>query len=114
MDRIKTGVHFLKARDSILKKIIEEIGMCNLKPSNTYFNNLLRSIISQQLSVKAAKSIYDRLLSCVNDIIPKTIIKLDKDQLREIGLSYQKAPRCQSVICFIKCIHVQILALSAQ
>jgi DNA-3-methyladenine glycosylase II len=90
-DSIEVGVRFLKENDPILKKIIEINGKCTLSPSSTYFKNLIRSIISQQLSVKAAKTIHDRLIAKCQDITPENTKNLSIEELRSLGISYQKA-----------------------
>jgi len=90
-DNIQIGVNLLKLNDPVLKKIIEDHGECTLKSSNSYFKNLVRSIISQQLSVNAAKTIYNRLLDECKTITPRQVKSQSIENLRRAGLSNQKA-----------------------
>jgi DNA-3-methyladenine glycosylase II len=84
--------HF-KAADPILAEVIERVGPATLKPLRNRFGVLVRSIISQQISTAAARSIHLRLVERVKpeSIRPETIARLSVDQLREIGLSRPKA-----------------------
>lgn len=56
----------------------------------TYFESLVRSIVGQQLSVKAAQTIYGRLKQATK-LNPLTITRLDETQIKTIGLSRSKA-----------------------
>jgi DNA-3-methyladenine glycosylase II len=62
------------------------------KPNpEAYLRELCESIVSQQLSVKAASTIWGRTHSVVSDWTnPNCILSVDDDTLRSIGLSYQK------------------------
>ncbi len=52
---------------------------------------MIKSILGQQISVKAAQSIYGRLLELLeDDVSPSKITKINKEDLRRIGLSRQK------------------------
>ena len=61
-------------------------------PTETHFESLVSSVISQQLAVKAAETIHGRLVDLCNGTInAKKIFKLDDITLREIGVSGAKA-----------------------
>ena len=61
-------------------------------PSESHFESLVSSVISQQLAVKAAETIHGRLVDlCKGTINAKKLIKLDDIALREIGVSGAKA-----------------------
>jgi DNA-3-methyladenine glycosylase II len=55
------------------------------------FVSLARSIVGQQISVKAASSIWQRLLLVAPVMVPNTIVRLDEATLRGCGLSGRKA-----------------------
>ena len=89
---IQTGVNYLKKNDPVLRRIIQEIGDCRLTPSNNYFQDLAETIISQQLSYKACKSIHNRLMALVRqDLTPAAVLSLTDQELRECGISGQKS-----------------------
>ena len=74
--------------------LIERRPLCTIgrsTPSESHFESLVSSIISQQLAVKAAETIHGRLVDlCKGTINAKKLIKLDEIALREIGVSRAK------------------------
>jgi len=86
------GARFLRRRDSRLRVLIRQYGPCPLKPSRAYFLFLCKSIISQQISTKAAASIMRRFreLFVRRRPTPAALLKLTDGQLRGAGLSGQK------------------------
>lgn len=90
-DEVAIGIEYLRSNDLILRQIIDSSDPFKIKTSSDFFKDLVKSIISQQLSVKAANSIYNRLESNAVGISPQSILDLDKNQLRQLGLSFQKA-----------------------
>lgn len=91
-------------KDPVLKKIIKATGKLDPVASKDLYTSLLTSIVSQQLSVKAADTIYSRFISLFPDKIPhpELILKLHDDQLRAVGLSYQKAGYLKNIASFSK------------
>ncbi|MBM4171218.1 MAG: DNA-3-methyladenine glycosylase 2 family protein [Ignavibacteria bacterium] len=85
------AVKHLSSHDSIISTLIKKFGKCNLQPHREYFNSLLRAIIGQQLSVKAASSIYLRLAEFFNHKpTPQDLFNIDVSILRSFGLSNAK------------------------
>ena len=89
-------------KDPILKKIIKATGKLDPVASKDLYTSLLTSIVSQQLSVKAADTIYSRFILLFPNKIPhpELILKLHDDQLRAVGLSYQKAGYLKNIATF--------------
>src|SRR5690606_9887862 len=54
------------------------------------FLTLARAIVGQQISVKAAQSVWDRLAACVGEVTPERILAKERAQLRACGLSDRK------------------------
>lgn len=83
----------LAAHDSVLKPIIERAGACPLRSHKNYYWELVDSIISQQLSVKAARSIEKRFQKLFASEVPapEQILTKSVDELRAVGLSRPKA-----------------------
>lgn len=92
-DTFEKAVKHLKKADPRLKTVIESIGPCPLKPYRYRFALLLRSIVSQQISTSAARTIYKRLHALTGNGQPtaEKVIRLSHDELRSVGLSNQKA-----------------------
>ena len=80
-------------RDEKMRVLIRKFGWPDFDPKQDYFQSLLRSIVFQQLSGKSAKAIYERFVNLIpetSNLSPKEVIKLDKDEMRNTGLSFQK------------------------
>jgi len=84
--------HFRRA-DPILAAVIKQVGPVTLKPERDRFKMLVRSILSQQISVGAARAIRLRLETRLQrqGIRPEAIAGLTVEQLRAIGISRPKA-----------------------
>jgi DNA-3-methyladenine glycosylase II len=95
--------HLLNA-DPVMGAIVEAHGRLDRKarrrgrPADAY-GALLRSIVGQQLSTKAARTIYGRLAGLYGDRAPTPaeLIDTDPDRLREVGLSRAKASYLRSL-----------------
>jgi DNA-3-methyladenine glycosylase II len=82
----------LKKNDATLIPLIDNIELPALTSKDVY-SDLLDSIVSQQLSVKAAGTIFSRFLDLFPNRYPapEWILTLEHEQLRAVGLSGQKA-----------------------
>ena len=80
----------LSRRDAVLHPLIRAVGPCTLKHNPEHFAVLVRSIVSQQISWKAAIAIGNRLLKNVGRFTPKHILNASDDDLRSAGLSRGK------------------------
>ncbi len=86
------AVRHLKSVDPRMARLIERVGPCRLHPRPHRFTALVRSILSQQISSKAAESISNRLHAIAGDPFePGRVIELGETGLRSAGLSGQKA-----------------------
>ena len=87
------ALRHLSHADKRMEKLIDKFGPPNFNLINNYYESLVRSIVYQQLSGKAASIIYERFLDLfVFDIYPepKDILAVSIETLRSSGLSYQK------------------------
>jgi DNA-3-methyladenine glycosylase II len=82
----------LARRDEVLKNLIRLVGPCTLQHNPNRFAVLVHSIISQQISTKAAKSISNRLEQALapQGITPRNLARTSEATLRAVGLSGQK------------------------
>ena len=81
----------LSKRDPVFKKIIKKYNKGFLTSRNRPFFSLCRTIIGQQISTKAADSIWSKFeMKCKKKIIPQVVIKLSSRSLKSAGLSHQK------------------------
>jgi DNA-3-methyladenine glycosylase II len=83
----------LARRDAVLKRLMSAIGPCTLRQNPNRFAALVRSIVSQQISTKAAAAISGRLEQALvsTGITPEGILALSTEELRAAGLSAAKA-----------------------
>jgi DNA-3-methyladenine glycosylase II len=84
----------LARRDRVMKKLIPQFGEARLQSRGDAFTTLARSIVGQQISVKAAQSVWDRFAALVDGSttkLPATgVVKLKTDAMRGAGLSARK------------------------
>jgi DNA-3-methyladenine glycosylase II len=82
----------LALHDPKLKALVDLYGDCTLTPHTDYYGELIDSIISQQLSVKAAATIQKRFMALFDDRLPspEQILAMDTEKLRGVGCSYGK------------------------
>jgi DNA-3-methyladenine glycosylase II len=82
----------LGRKDSLLKELMRRVGPCTLTIDTDRFGILARSIISQQISTKAARSIHARLLLALpkGKLKPANVLALADEQMRAAGLSANK------------------------
>ena len=86
-----TAQRILSKRDPILRKIIKKFNKGFLTTRKDPFFSLCRTIVGQQISTKAADSIWSKFeIKCKKKIIPSNVLKLTSRSLRSAGLSHQK------------------------
>ena len=81
----------LSRKDDVLHEIINEFDDLELVSRGDLFYTLIRSVIGQQISVKAASTVWSRFCERIGDIEPKNILLADIEELRSCGLSQRKA-----------------------
>ena len=86
----KARRHLLGA-DPVLAKIMERCGPEQLVPRNDAFFSLARSIVGQQISVKAAQSIWDRLVKELGGMTVRKVAAANQERLRSCGITRQKS-----------------------
>ena len=80
----------LAKRDKVLRKLIKDFPDANLQSRGDAFQTLARSIVGQQISVKAAQSIWTRFADCSGAVTPAKVITLSPEAMRACGLSGSK------------------------
>jgi DNA-3-methyladenine glycosylase II len=92
MPQYLTAQTHLSRREPRFKQIIKRVGHCTLNPDPDGFSVLARSIVSQQISGKAAESISRRLLAACGrtGLKPAKLAKLTDEEIRACGVSSNK------------------------
>ncbi len=88
---MKKAVTHLRKSDPIMAAIIERVGACRMTYREATFEALARAIVFQQLSTKAASTIYGRFSEAAGGAVtPEAINNLSVGEMRRAGLSKQK------------------------
>ena len=86
----KRGKNYLIKKDKKLGSLIKSYPKDYLFTKSDPFLTLARSIVGQQISVKAAQSVWDRLEIKIKKVSPQNIKKIHSNSLKSVGLSRQK------------------------
>jgi len=90
------------SKDSKIKKLIETVTIAPSRSKGDLYEDLIRAIVGQQLSVKAAETIYGRFMGLFEDgyAYPEELLAMDLPTLRSVGLSRQKGGYIQNIARF--------------
>lgn len=81
----------LAERDEVLRALVTRFQGLALGSRGDAFSTLARSIVGQQISVKAAQSVWDKLAGRLGQVTPESLARSRTRTLRSCGLSGQKA-----------------------
>ena len=85
----------LRRRDRVLKRLIPQFGQARLSGRGDAFTTLARSVVGQQISVKAAQSVWERFAALAgggaHPVDPQRVLVLSTQEMRGAGLSVRKA-----------------------
>ena len=99
-EEMANGINLLSLKDPNLKRLFNTFDIPELDIEKNYFWSLCRSIIYQQISGKAAKTISDRFIALFpseKNFNPKEVLDIDIDNLYTVGLSKQKASYIKNI-----------------
>ena len=80
----------LAKKDRVMKRLIPKFGDACLESRGDAFTTLARSIVGQQISVKAAQTVWDKFAVLPRKLTPANVLKLKVDDMRGAGLSARK------------------------
>jgi DNA-3-methyladenine glycosylase II len=89
--------------DPILRQLMAQVGPCTLKPGGDCFSALVRAVVSQMISTKAARAIGARLEAELGEINPTNVQAAGEDRLRGVGLSKAKAVSLMDLAVRVLC-----------
>lgn len=91
----------LAKRDRVMRKLIPSCGASRLQCRGDAFTTLVRSIIGQQISVKAAQTVWDRFMLLMPEgskpLSPEGLMRLPTSEMRSAGLSVRKVEYLQEL-----------------
>lgn len=84
-------LNHLKGKDKRLKEAIDTIGFIQRPVYDDLFEALISSITSQQISTKAAKSVWNRLVVLLGEVSPEAFVDVSVEMIQSCGMSMRKA-----------------------
>ena len=93
MDYFEYGqkeVQYLKRKDKKLSAAIDRIGLIKREVTPEPFIALVSSVVAQQISKKAAETVWRRLCELLHEITPGNIIKADEEYIQKCGMTMKK------------------------
>jgi DNA-3-methyladenine glycosylase II len=91
------AIQELAACDKVMQQLIRQFEDATLTSRGCAFATLARSIVGQQISVKAAESVWQKVIGAIPDMTPHTIAEAEQDLLRTCGLSARKIAYLQDL-----------------
>ena len=80
----------IKNKDKKFKELVEMVGEIEIALDNNYFSSLVQAIVGQQLSMKAAETIWNRVISLLGEVNFDNILNTSDEDLKSVGLSRSK------------------------
>jgi DNA-3-methyladenine glycosylase II len=87
----------LAAKDPVIAKLVTQFAGLALRSRGDAFHTLARSIVGQQISVKAAESVWQKVVAALPEFQPRTVHALEAEALRACGLSRTKVVYLQDL-----------------
>jgi len=84
------SIDYLSNIDAKLGELINKYSQSTLTTRGDALETLMRSIVGQQISVKAAASVWQKIIDLLDDIKPDNVLLVGFDNFRSCGLSKQK------------------------
>lgn len=87
----KTEIEYLSSRDVLLGKAIDRIGIIKRQVFPEPFTALIYSIVGQQISGRAAETVWNRLVAAVGEVMPETLGQIELNCIQSCGMSVRKS-----------------------
>jgi len=107
-----TEIEYLSGRDARLGQAMEKIGMIRREINPDPFAMLVNSIVGQQITGKAAETVWNRLVSLCGEITPENIAKLEMAEIQSCGMSMRKAGYIKGIADAAQSLSVDFNALT--
>jgi DNA-3-methyladenine glycosylase II len=91
MATIPEATQWLIENDQVIHRIYQQVGACNLQYGTDAYTHLLNAIVSQQISTRAAATIFGKFAKVLNNNLdPANVLAAPDELLRSAGISRQK------------------------
>ncbi|NLV63566.1 MAG: DNA-3-methyladenine glycosylase 2 family protein, partial [Clostridiaceae bacterium] len=87
----ETEIQYLSGKDRVLGKAIDRIGYIKRQIFPEPFKALVYSVVGQQISGKAAETVWNKLTAAVGDITPESIGSTELECIQTCGMSNRKS-----------------------
>ncbi|WP_040212338.1 DNA-3-methyladenine glycosylase family protein [Clostridium polynesiense] len=84
-------IEYLKSKDKKLGELIDRIGIIERETDSDLFKALIKSIVGQQISNKAAATVWRRFTEKFNSVTPQMIFNTSAEDIQKCGISMKKA-----------------------
>ena len=84
-------VDYLKSRDPALGRVIDAVGHINREVTPALYPALISAIVAQQISSKAAQTVWGRMTAALGEVTPDVVGALSADEIQAFGMSLRKA-----------------------
>lgn len=93
----KNEIEYLKQKDKKLGEVIDEVCMIEREVDEDVFGALIKSIVGQQISSLAQRTVCARLVVLLGEITPETVQNADVNDIQKCGMSLRKAEYIKAV-----------------
>lgn len=100
----------LKTKDEKMKRAMEKLPMYEREVDDDLFRSLINNIVGQQISMKAADTVWKRFLDHFKEITPLKLYEADLTEIQSLGISMRKASYIQKTA---EKVHKKIVDLDA-
>ena len=100
------SIDFLQNNDKKLAKIIKKYSKSVLIGSENSLETLIRSVVGQQISVKAAASVWQKMNSLIGKLSADNVLSVNKEKLQSCGISHQKTQYILNIANHYKIHHI--------
>ncbi len=87
----KDEVEYLKSRDKVLGKAMDSVGHIDREIIPDLFEGIVYNIVGQQISMKAARTVWGRFTNKFGKVTPETLYNQDVEDIQKLGVSFRKA-----------------------
>lgn len=110
----ETEVEYLKKKDKRLGLVIETIGPIRREVNPCLFGSLINAVIGQQISAKAQKTVWNRMVEDLGNITPETVCSCSQERIQRYGMTFRKAAIIQGIAEKVRTGALDLQALSCK
>lgn len=90
-------ITYLRGKDKRLAEVIDKVGMVKRRVIPDLFTALVHSIVGQQISTKAHKTIWRKMVDAFGEVTPEKVLDLSSEALQAFGITFKKVDYIRAV-----------------